>query len=93
MERVWQALAGQLLHARAWDDEAVVYNDLTGDTHLLGAPALHLLATIGAARASDAELAAALQAGFDFEPGQDLLAERDALLAQLAHLHLIERAA
>lgn len=93
MERVWQALAGQLLHARAWDDEAVVYNDLTGDTHLLGAPALHLLTTIGHARATDAELAAALQDGFEFGPEHNLAAERDALLDELARLHLIERAA
>ena len=26
---------GETLHAREWGDEAVIYDDLTGDTHLL----------------------------------------------------------
>jgi PqqD family protein of HPr-rel-A system len=93
MERVWQAMPGQLLRWRVWDDEGVVYNDLSGDTHLLGAPSLHLLATVAAGRANDAALAAALAAEFDLDPGQDVGAERDALLAELVRLHLIERAA
>lgn len=93
MVRVWQTMPGQLLRFRVWDDEGVVYNDLSGDTHLLGAPSLHLLTTLAMGSANDAALDAALAAEFDFDPDQDLGAERDALLAELLRLHLIERAA
>lgn len=40
---MWQVLPGQSLRHRSWNDESVVYNDLTGDTHLLGADALAVL--------------------------------------------------
>ena len=39
----WQLLPGQLLTHRSWQDETVLFNDLSGDTHLLGADALALL--------------------------------------------------
>ena len=93
MGSLWQALPGQRLRLRVWDDEGVVYNDLSGDTHLLGAPALHLLAAIAASGASETALSAALRDAFDFDPEHDVAAERDTLLAELAHLHLIERTA
>ena len=33
--RAWQISADRRLHWRCWQDEAVVYNDTSGDTHLL----------------------------------------------------------
>ncbi len=40
---MWQVLPGQSLRHRSWGDESVLYNDLTGDTHLLGANAMAVL--------------------------------------------------
>ena len=44
--RRWRLVPGQLLRARQWDDEFVVYNDLSGDTHLLDAAAMDILLRI-----------------------------------------------
>lgn len=40
---VWRLRPGQGLQHRVWDEECVLYNDLTGDTHRLDLPALELL--------------------------------------------------
>ena len=44
-------MPGQLLRARRWDDEFVVYNDLSGDTHLIDAAAMAMLLALQAAPA------------------------------------------
>lgn len=36
-------IAPHRLHTRRWGDQAVVYDDRTGDTHLLGALAIDVL--------------------------------------------------
>ncbi len=36
-------IAPERLHTRRWGDQAVVYDDRTGDTHLLGALAVDVL--------------------------------------------------
>lgn len=68
-----------------WDDEFVLFNDLSGDTHLLGVQAMHLLQALAAGARSDAELGAALTESL---PGDTTLA---ALLADLERLMLVER--
>jgi hypothetical protein len=42
----WRLLPGQCLRHQRWHDECVVFNDLTGDTHLLDAVVLELLLAI-----------------------------------------------
>ena len=39
----FKVIAPQRLHTRCWGDQAVVYDDRTGHTHLLGALALEVL--------------------------------------------------
>lgn len=39
----WRLAPGQLLQRRSWDGEHVVFNNLSGDTHLLDDEALALL--------------------------------------------------
>lgn len=89
---MWRLKPGQSLALHDFPDgeESVLYNNLSGDTHLLGASAVDLLLLLQAGPADRAMLGAALgeaaQAASD--PGFD--AELAALLEQLASLHLIE---
>ncbi|MEV4783177.1 HPr-rel-A system PqqD family peptide chaperone [Burkholderia sp. LMU1-1-1.1] len=52
----WRLSAGQQLRRRQWDGECVLYNDLSGDTHLLGADALELLLALQAGPADTGAL-------------------------------------
>ena len=43
LSSAWQISAVRQLHWRYWQDEAVVYNDTSGDTHLLDALSAEVL--------------------------------------------------
>ena len=75
---------------RSWHDQTVVYNDRSGDTHLLGEPATLLLTMLQAGRGSSATLGAALSSRFELAPGAELDADLAELLEQLRHFGLIE---
>ena len=85
----WRLRPGQTLQYRQWDGECILYNDLSGDTHLLGEAALELLLALRRGPATQAALAAILQAGFEIDPAE-LASETDALLRDLQHLHLVD---
>lgn len=86
---MWRVIPGQSLRYRRWDDEAVLYNDLSGATHLLGPAALCLLEALRAGPANDTALSAALLA--EFEVDASALPEQLASLTDgLARLDLIE---
>lgn len=78
---VWRVTPGQALRWREWQGEYVLYNDISGDTHLLGAGAIDLLLALRQAPAAESALAGADDA------------DAPALLAQLQALSLIEPAA
>lgn len=92
-------MAGQTLERREWDGEAVLFNDLTGATHLLSSTALWVLERLQTAPADGAALAQALQEALqaaaepesDSGDGADAVdpAEVDALLRDLHKMHLI----
>lgn len=86
---VWRLVKGQCLRYRCWDDEAVLYNDLSGATHLLGPAALCLLDALRPGPASTAALASRLLDDFDLDDDA-LGAELEALLGELSQLGLIE---
>lgn len=86
---MWRLIPGQLLNYRCWDDEAVLYNDLSGATHLLGSAALCILETLRCGPARNTVLSAALLAEFEIEPSH-LDEELAGLLDSLARLDLIE---
>ena len=95
---MWQITPGQALRFRQFDDDFVLYNDLSGDTHLLGDGAVHVLGVLQHGPASDASLRASLAALLEPEPQLNSDADPDAdadlagaLLDQLASLFLIER--
>jgi len=83
-------MPGQTLQHRCWDDEYVLYNALSGDTHLLSPPAIHLLQQLQQAPAAEAALQDALCHAFEFDDGADPARETALLLDQLKKLSLIE---
>jgi PqqD family protein of HPr-rel-A system len=86
---MWRVIPGQSLRYRQWDDDTLLYNDLSGATHLLGPAALCLLETLRPAPAAEAALAGALRAAFEVD--EDALEDELAgLLASLVRLDLIE---
>nr|WP_166857615.1 HPr-rel-A system PqqD family peptide chaperone [Telluria antibiotica] len=80
---------GQALACREWDGEAVLYNDLSGSTHLLDGAALDLLHALRDQPADADALAARLADRFD-AGDDDLVSLIDDMLATLAGLDLIE---
>ena len=88
---MWRVIPGQDLRHRTWDDEHVVYNNLTGDTHLLSADAMQLLLALQAGPLDQAGLVAQLAA-----PDDDLAhiaGAVEVLLEELAQLSLIDHPA
>jgi PqqD family protein of HPr-rel-A system len=88
-ETRWCLRPGQHLAYRQWDGECVLYNDLSGDTHLLGDGAIELLLALRRGPATHRALAAVLQAEFDID-AEALAHETDTLLEDLQHLYLVE---
>jgi PqqD family protein of HPr-rel-A system len=86
---MWRLTPGQALACREWDGEAVLYNDLSGSTHLLDGAALDLLHALRDQPADAAILAARLADQFD-AGDDDLVSLIDDMLATLAGLDLIE---
>ena len=84
---MWRITPGQALRLRQYDDQVVLFNDLSGDTHLLGDAAVQLLAVLQQGPASEAALLAALADG---GPDPELAAALGPLLASLAGFFLIE---
>ena len=83
----WRLCPGQQLRRRQWDGECVLYNDLSGDTHLMGADALELLLALHAGPAgADALGRRLLEAGM--AAADD--AEVTSMLEDLERLALVE---
>jgi len=87
---MWRLVPGQCLRHRRFDDALVVYNDLSGDTHLLGDSAAHLLSVLQQGPASADNLLASLAAAHETARDAAFDDEAGAVLAQLASLALIE---
>jgi PqqD family protein of HPr-rel-A system len=77
---VWRLAPGQALRRHGWDGEHLVYNDISGNTHLLTEAALALLLALQ----QQARPQTALSTGM---PDADAV---ESLLADLEALSLIE---
>ena len=62
-QTMWRVIPGQDLQPRNWDDEHVVYINLTGDTHLVSGDAMLVLLALQAQPRDEAALVAALAGG------------------------------
>lgn len=89
---MWRLKSGQSLQRHEFPDgeESVLYNALSGDTHLLGAAAIELLLCLQCGPADDAMLRDFLAAAMDGERDPDFDAQVAALLDQLSSFYLIE---
>jgi PqqD family protein of HPr-rel-A system len=90
---MWRLTPGQMLRSREWQGEHVLYNDLSGDTHVLGDSAVWLLHALRERPAVIAALTAAMRAEFELEAGEVGEADIAALLDELEALALVEAAA
>jgi PqqD family protein of HPr-rel-A system len=87
----WSLISDQALHFRSWDDEFVVYNSLSGDTHLLGSVAAQILLKLQQAPSNSATLAESLAPLLHADRDDDVVAQIEHILADLDTLALIER--
>lgn len=86
----WRLISNQALQFRFWDDEFVVYNSISGDTHLLGSTAAHILLKLQQAPSNATALTEAL-APLHTELDEELVFQVEHILAELDTLALIER--
>ncbi len=85
---MWRLSPGQTLTRYGWEGEYLLYNDLSGDTHLLGELAVELLLELQHGPRNAPALAIALDLSADPEQRDAL----DDLLDELFNLSLIEDA-
>ena len=74
---MWRLTPGQALLRYGWDGEYVLYNDLSGDTHLLSAGACALLERLRAAPVGHGALA--LACGIEADAAESLLIDLEQL--------------
>jgi PqqD family protein of HPr-rel-A system len=86
---MWRVIPGQRLAFREWGGEAVLYNDLSGSTHLLDGAAIDVLQSLRAEPCAADALAARLADTFGAS-ADALLPDIENLLTGLARLDLIE---
>lgn len=88
-QRHWRLRPGQRLLHCEWEDEFVVFNDLTGDSHLLDAGGFAILECL---QQDGSATVLSLASQFDdIDPNDPVAIEQfGALLASLAHCELIE---
>ncbi|WP_158590476.1 HPr-rel-A system PqqD family peptide chaperone [Noviherbaspirillum cavernae] len=88
---MWQVAPGQPFSLRVLGDEFVAYHPLSGDTHLLGAAAGHILVALQQSPSDTAALAERLASLWQTELHHELALETEGILADLESLALIER--
>ncbi|NOT67764.1 MAG: HPr-rel-A system PqqD family peptide chaperone [Methylophilaceae bacterium] len=90
MSTRWHATTGGSLHWRAWDDEMVIYNNTSGDTHLLGVDAAQILLLFEQAPADLGIVSEQFATGFPAETHEESTLQIEQILLQLHELALIE---
>jgi len=90
----WRLVPGQTLLRHDLDGEYAIYNNLTGDTHVLPDDAVQLLLALRAAPAQpEALLALLAPLAADAEPEPDPAQAILLMLEELAALDLVEQTA
>ena len=87
----WRAPSGSRLHWRSWDDEFVVYDSASGDTHLLDSVPAETLKILERQSANLSELVDMVAASLTIEADSELSTYLDELLSQFEKLGLVEQ--
>lgn len=88
----WRVKFGPALRIRAWDDEYVVFNPLSGHTHVLDLVSGFIIDTLTLAPTSTGMLCERVAHWLELDPDAALIAKVQGLLAALADQGLIEPA-
>lgn len=86
----WRLRAGQSLRTLAGDDESVLYNEQSGETHLLNAIAIGLLEHLRKGPDDFFGICASLEQAWEFDSAAELQRVVLALTNELDGLYLIE---
>ena len=86
----WQLRIGQALRLLRGDDESVIYNDHSGETHVLSYPAIQLLLRLQRGPADIPALRAILAQDWEFDSEAELNSVACQLIDELNSLSLIE---
>jgi PqqD family protein of HPr-rel-A system len=87
----WRVPMGFSLHWQSWDDEFVVYNSGSGDTHLLDSVAAEALQSLERESANLSELAGKVAASLEINLDDNLSAYLERLVSDFHRLGLVER--
>jgi PqqD family protein of HPr-rel-A system len=87
----WRVISDSALRFRFWDDEFVVYNSLSGDTHLLGLTAAQILLKLQQAPSTAIALTESLAPLLNAKMDDEFVFQIEHILADLDTLALIER--
>jgi PqqD family protein of HPr-rel-A system len=87
----WRVISSSALHFRSWDDDFIVYNGLSGDTHLLGSTAAQILLKLQQAPSTAIALSESIAPLMQAEMDNELVFHIENILADLDTLALIER--
>ena len=88
--RIWQCTDAFPLAIRSWGDDYMVFNPLSGHTHVLDYVGGLMVRTLSASERTSAELHQLVATELDLPPSDDLDAQVDQVLAQLDENGLIE---
>jgi PqqD family protein of HPr-rel-A system len=86
----WRTIRDDAFIFRAWDDEVVIYDALSGDTHVIDATAARILQALQQSPSDVPTLAQLLAVPLQCEPGDALNQDIEAVLSDMAALSLVE---
>lgn len=86
----WRTIRDDAFLFRAWDDEVVIYNSLSGDTHIIDRTAAQILQTLQQTPSDVGTLAQLVAAELQCEPGDELSQDIESVLSDMAALSLVE---
>ena len=90
LNRKWQIAAENELLYHSWDDEFVVYNGATGDTHMLGLVAAQVMLKLQQMPADAISLAAWIASLQQIEPDDEFVLFIEQILTDFDNLGIIE---
>ena len=79
-----------LIRCRFWDDECVIYNQLTGETHLVDGMGAEIFKLISEKPATRTQLLKNIQSVFELETDSDMEGLLDNLILEYQKLGLVE---